>query len=516
MGNPSARRGRPDREADRTARSALLCACVVVLVISLGVLILAWIVWGCVGLKQPSARATAALTTVGGMGGSVFLVVKYRAQNLVEKQHAISRIDHDDELIDKALELFASDNSLKRATGARQLIELADKRDDLSCQQRIVDAFCASLRVSAAEGGSDGENADSAFVERGFVRAIRERLGGSNGSLPSWAKCVFDLGGVRFGSLVDLSDCTFEAEVDLRGASFVKGATFSNAVFEVAPVFSGACFQGDVTFDKCQFRSCGDLDFSCSVFKGGAGFVGTTFGGSVLFGHPRSYGGDEGESAGGDLGQDGASPFPTTFFSEADFSGAVFHGDARFGLGKCLEDSHPLLVARFDGPAHFEKSEFGGNAYFGSVVFGKGVYFNERRRGRGSSEGRRSQVAESSSSRKRGAVFRGSAYFHSAYFRTDGVNCLNFDYVDAAEVDFGECEFDGCNPDVRLRSANVSFRGARIMKPPSFKGAKVPCEKDKHKSVPIRFSWTGSRIGGVTLKEGEYGGIPEEAYCPQC
>lgn len=510
MGNPSARRGRPDREADRTARSALLCACVVVLVISLGVLILAWIVWGCVGLEQSSARATAALTTVGGMGGSVFLVVKYRAQNLVEKQHAMSRLDHDDELIDKALELFASDNSLKRATGARYLIELANKRDDLSYQQRIVDAFCASLRVSAAEGGSDGENADSAFVERVFVRAMRERLGGLNGSLPSWAKCVFDLRGVRFGSLVDLSDCTFEAEVDLRGASFVKGATFSNAVFEVAPVFSGACFQGDVTFDKCCFRSGSDLDFSYSVFQGRAGFAGTVFYGNVRFGRPRS---DDsgGEGADGEQGQDDGVQFPTTFFREADFSRAVFHKDARFGLGKYLEDSHPLLVARFDGPAHFEKSVFDKGADFGSTSFRKGAYFNERRRGRrsGSGEGS-SQIGKSSSAGKRGAVFRESAYFHSAYFRTDGVNCLNFDYVEAPEAEFGECEFDDCNPDVGLRSANISFRKARIEKPPSFKGAKVPCEK--HKSVRDHLF----KPGEMSLKEGEYGGIPEEAYCPRC
>ena len=513
MGNPSARRGRPDREADRTARSALLCACVVVLVISLGVLILAWIVWGCVGLKQPSARATAALTTVGGMGGSVFLVVKYRAQNLVEKQHAMSRLDHDDELIDKALELFASDNSLKRATGARYLIELANKRDDLSYQQRIVDAFCASLRVSAAEGGSDGENADSAFVERVFVRAMRERLGGSNGSLPSWAKCVFDLRGVRFGSPVDLSDCTFEAEVDLRGAVFAEGVFFSGAVFESTPIFSGVRFLRDETFDECCFRAGNDLDFSYSVFKGAVGFAGTVFYGNVMFGRPRS---DDsgGEGADGEQGQDDGVRFPTTFFSEVDFSRAVFRGDARFGPGERLGGSSPLLVACFDKPAHFEKSEFMGGAYFGSVVFGQGAYFNERRRERGSSEGRRLQIAESSSSRKQGAVFRESAYFHSAYFRTDGVNCLNFDYVDAAEVDLGECEFDDRSPGEDVRSANVSFRGARIKKTLSFKGAKVPCEKNG--SPLIRFSWTGSRIGGVPLREGEDDGIPEGVVFTRC
>lgn len=278
----------------------------------------------------------------------------------------MARLDHDDELIDKALELLASDNPLKRVSGARQLIELADNHDDSAYQQRIIDAFCTFLRLSTSDHHSGSECDDIVFVEEIFINAMRNHLKDIGEQSPSWMKCSFDFKYVHFSSHVDLSECKFQGETDWRGVYFTKEATFSGVVFESAPLFSEAFFQGEAKFDKCRFADGIDADFSCSRFKNRICFADAYFGGTALFGHTRN----EGE----DSDSNDVDPFPTTFFSEANFSGAKFCGDARFGLdeGKHKEEegaSAPPADLLLRGARLLRRSRISKRSLFRSRLF---------------------------------------------------------------------------------------------------------------------------------------------------
>lgn len=72
MPNRSEQRNQFKRRTDWIVRIPLFFACIATATLALLILILAWILWGrLAGLSRPeleSARATAALTTVGGLG----------------------------------------------------------------------------------------------------------------------------------------------------------------------------------------------------------------------------------------------------------------------------------------------------------------------------------------------------------------------------------------------------------------------------------------------------------------
>ena len=168
--------------------TSLLKVCVATAAIALLILILAWILWGCLaGLSRPeleSTRATAALTTVGGLGGSVYLIVRYRAQDIAEKQHKTAESDHNEQLMSKALELLASDNPIKQISGARQLVLLANEYDGPAYQQRIVDALCTFLKPSIRDDLESGF-----IIEEIFLEAMRDHLRSDDEDLPSsWSE----------------------------------------------------------------------------------------------------------------------------------------------------------------------------------------------------------------------------------------------------------------------------------------------------------------------------------------
>ena len=495
--------------------TSLLKVCVATAALALLILILAWILWGrLAGLSRPeleSARATAALTTVGGLGGSVYLIVRYRAQDIAEKQHKTAESDHNEQLMSKALELLASDNPIKQISGARQLVLLANEYDGPAYQQRIIDALCTFLKPSIRD------DFESAFIiEEIFLEAMRDHLRqGDEGPCSSWSECSFDFRGVHFNSCVDLSGCQFRGATDWRGARFAEDALFSNANFTAILLFSDVEFSGEARFDGCEFASKFDADFSCSSFKRNAYFTNARFSGTTVFGSIRRE----------EDNPDDVYSIPATFHEEADFSGAVFGGDARFGavpggdvhFGLDGKPGKEIPISRFDGPAHFEEAKFEGRAYFGDVCFMQGAFFNSksggaRRRGSTPVE-QRSNVGRPA---ENGATFKGSVYFSYAHFLTDGEHCLRFDFAEIHGTCFDEQKFVGAGERSGARDAaapflvNIEFTEAYFDVPPSFRGAKILC--NEHRSCDSRVVWPE----GVISEENAEKDIPEGAQCPSC
>ena len=485
--------------------TSLLKVCVATAALALLILILAWILWGrLAGLSRPeleSARATAALTTVGGLGGSVYLIVRYRAQDIAEQQHKTAELDHNEQLMSKALELLASDNPIKQISGARQLVLLANEYDGLAYQQRIVDALCTFLKPSIHDDLESGF-----IIEEIFLEAMRDHLGKDNeDSRSSWSECSFDFRGVHFNSCVDLSGCQFRGATDWRGARFAEDAFFSNANFTAIPLFSDIEFSGEARFDGCEFASKAGADFSYSSFKRNAYFTNARFSGATVFGSIRREEDDP----------DDVYSIPATFYERADFSGAVFGGDAHFGLDG--QSGKEIPISRFDGPAHFEEAKFEGRAYFGDVCFMQGAFFNNKLgsgRRRGSIPVK--QLPDASRPTGRGTIFCGIAYFNHAYFRSNGKNCLRFDFAEIRRASFDECRFDDADehPDAGSTSssfsAHIEFTEAHCHILPSFKDAKISCNKHR---------WRNSCVvwpRGVISEENAEKGIPEGVQCPSC
>lgn len=505
MPNRSEQRNQFKRRTDWIVRIPLFFACIATATLALLILILAWILWGrLAGLSRPeleSARATAALTTVGGLGGSVYLIVRYRAQDIAEKQHKTAESDHNEQLMSKALELLASDNPIKQISGARQLVLLANEYDGPAYQQRIVDALCTFLKPSIRDDLESGF-----IIEEIFLEAMRDHLRSDDEDLPSsWSECFFDFRGVHFNSCVDLSGCRFRNITDWRGAHFTEDAFFSNINFGAIPLFSEVEFSGEARFDGCTFTSRAGADFSYSSFNQDAYFTDARFGGTTIFGHIR---------------QEEDDPYdiyslPATFYGKADFSGAVFSGDARFGLDG--QQGEEIPISRFDGPAHFEEAKFEKGAYFGDVCFMQGTFFNNKSNSEGGCD--IAPVEQSSNVSRltaKGAVFSGIAYFNHAYFRTDGGDCLRFDFAEIHDANFDECKFDDVNEHPSARgasapfSANIEFTEARCVAPPSFKYAEIPCNEHRlHGSCMV---WPE----GVISEENAEKDIPEGAQCPSC
>ena len=515
MPNKKTNQHQPGRVTNWIVTTSLLKVCVATAALALLILILAWILWGrLAGLSRPeleSARATAALTTVGGLGGSVYLIVRYRAQDIAEQQHKTAELDHNEQLMSKALELLASDNPIKQISGARQLVLLANEYDGPAYQQRIVDALCTFLKPSIRD------DLESGFVvEEIFLEAMRDHLRQDNeGSSHSWSECSFDFRGVHFDSCVDLSGCQFRNATDWRGAHFAEDAFFSSANFTAIPLFSDVEFSGEARFDDCEFASKAGADFSYSSFKRNAYFTNARFSGATAFGSIRRE----------EDNPDDAYSIPATFHEKADFSGAVFGGDARFGamLG---EDAHfgfdgksgkEIPISRFDGPAHFEEAKFERGAYFGDVRFMQGAFFNSKSSG----EGRRGitpveQPSSTGRPTEKGATFSGPVYFDYAYFLADGENCLRFDFaeIQGTRVDERESvdtdEHSGAEGAAALFSVHIRFAEAHFDTPPSFGGAKIPC--NEHRSCDSRVVWPE----GVISEENTEKDIPEGAQCPSC
>ena len=499
MPNQETSRRQPGRITNWIVTTSLLKVCTAAILLSLAVLALAWVVWGRLGLSQcesASTRSTAALTTVGGLGGSVYLVVRYRAQNLAEKQHMATERDHVEQLMDKVVDLLVSNNSLKRVSGARQLILLADECNDIAHQQRVIDTFCTFFRLSTSKQLAVDVRDGIAFVEEIFFTAMKNHLQNSDEphSAISWSECVFDFKNIHFNSRIDLSGCRFKNTSDWRRAHFSRGAVFSGSIFDGASLFSGVHFEGETKFDGCEFAT--DTDFSYSQFKDEVRFTDTHFKEAVSFGHVR----DENEDP------SNIDALPATFYSEADFSGAVFGGDARFGLG----DTARSLVSRFEKEAHFEGSRVERKAYFGDVLFMNGAFFNKRRGANTPGE----ESAEQMRPDAEGASFSDIAYFRHAYFHTNGKYCLKLDFAKLHEADFQDCEFDDRDVDSGdTLPSIIDFTRSLCASTPDFEGAVISCRRHRSpSSYPVWPEGTSFEKD----EEGEEKGIPEGSYCPSC
>ena len=278
----------------------LLIWCALVFVATGFLLWGAWVAWGAPWFGNLSAadqavgRATSALTTVGGLGGAVFLTVRYREHSLAERQEERDVIAAQRQALVDATRLLDSDVASTRIAGVTILAEIADTYRS-SYRQQVVDILCGYLRTNH----KDEEKGHDPAVESAIMNTIAAHLRRSR----------FDKNGeIAFEqSLKDEQlwcDCTF----DFHNAVFVENVNFTNVIFGKSVNFSGTSFTDDAYFWGATFT--GDAYFWGATFSGGAYFWGATFSGGAYFSGATFTGG--------------------AYFSGVTFSGVTFSGDSSF------------------------------------------------------------------------------------------------------------------------------------------------------------------------------------------
>lgn len=221
-------------------------------VISVGLLIVAWVGWGTFGQlsghEVVAAHATAALATVGGLGGIVALTVSYRRQATAES--SVVRKDFID-----GIHLLGDSQGSTRIAGVYELVDIAD--GEPSYRQRVVDILCGYLRTRREDDGP---------VESSILDAISDHVcqrwnsplgvGLRVTKAPAgtvWFRCSFDLHGATFTEEVDMKSAMFAGSVDFRDVIFESGVEFSLSQFRSGADFSGACFNKEARFNRASF-----------------------------------------------------------------------------------------------------------------------------------------------------------------------------------------------------------------------------------------------------------------------
>ena len=178
--------------------------CASVFALTAVLLVIAWWLWGIVGdLKtEPVGRATSALTTVGGLGGAVFLTVKYRAHSLAERQEDrdIEAAHRDADANGRAKEIYkaqlltqrrqalvdatsllGSDVAATRIAGITVLAEIADTYKG-NYRQQVVDILCGYLRTTHKDDERGHDNAVESTILNILASHLRKQRAGKNGN----------------------------------------------------------------------------------------------------------------------------------------------------------------------------------------------------------------------------------------------------------------------------------------------------------------------------------------------
>lgn len=375
--------------------------CAVIFAVTGVFLVIAWQLWGSPTFGNlggyPTGRATASLTTVGGLGGAVFLTVKYRAHSLAERQedrqaaeelralesHQTMLVAQQRQAVADATRLLDSDVASTRIAGVTILAEIADTYLD-SRQQQVVDILCGYLRTEHSSEEKGHDPAVESAILNTFASHLKKPPSPEVDQLDDpeqltedaelWCDCRFDLHGATFTEPVNLNGVTFGCEVDFSSAVFKKSVEFRGANFLNSASISEACFMAPAAFEKAAFG--GPTSFSNVLFEDYAVFVGTRFEKDAMF---QSVTFAKYAEFSGSKFQSGVNLQETYFVNTANFSRSRFLDFANFVAvsfgrtarfdGASFEGPASFNSAHFEGQAEFEKTSFSCRALFQGVAF---------------------------------------------------------------------------------------------------------------------------------------------------
>ncbi|MFT8705553.1 MAG: pentapeptide repeat-containing protein [Bifidobacterium sp.] len=327
----------------------LLPSILVISAVSLFLLVASWHAWAWADLRNGSARATASLAVVGGLGLMVSLVVAYRKQSLNERVEGLKEFTDSVVLLD-------GKSTLSIRTGVYSLIRVGTSHPHL--RQQVIDTLTEYLRRDKAADAS---------VESLIIAQIRNVLSTNNSV--RWRNIKLDLHGIVFRENCNFSNCIIN-KADFKNSVFLAGQMFIHTQFMMSTSFSGTHFRQEAQFQLSEFH--GRTDFDGAVFDG-----------RVRFNHTRFMVG-EGEESNIVYTQNQSSPSlmplqPGVNFCGTKFKSSLFFNNAEFNNNVYFGSQvyKTLGVAQFEQDILFDETEFNQGAFFGKSAFKGGVSFKD-------------------------------------------------------------------------------------------------------------------------------------------
>ena len=361
-----------------------------------------------------------AFTAIGGLGGIVYLVIRYRERTDAEEELIRKEQETADRRLNDAVQQLGSESPQVRIAGVYAIADVADTYLG-HYKQRAVDILAGYLRTD--RGSKEEGTFKDAAVESTILQIFSDHLKkdrkdswGKPGTLqskngnhksdqtgneikeahnetqskPQKQNQVKD-GELKKVQVLDEEKLWCECNIDLHGAVIHEKLDFSsvsvakiileNSRFIGDVQFPDACFSEAARFHRAEFK--GAVWFYGTRFKGSAGFDGATFEGPAVF-HGARF-------------EDDAWFYGARFegFAVCSLDGARFKGPAAAFDGAAFEGNAAFDGATFVGAAQFQRAAFVGDAGFNEVTFYEVPLFED-------------------------AVFEGVALFSQAKIKDDG------------------------------------------------------------------------------------------------
>ena len=315
----------------------------------------------------PLDLVKVSLTTIGGIGGTGYLVIKYRERASAERAERDAEQDRAEQRLLSGVQQLGSGSPQVRIAGVYSLADVADTYRG-EYRQRVVSILCGYLRTQRGEwrtivNEQDGpeqssekkvyvshDGAVESTVLEVLVRHLRKRREKTEHREAVtqlveddqlWCDCT-----------IDLHDAVLTEIADFRGATFTNNADFEHATFNRYAGFGGATFTNNADFEHATFNR--DTGFGGATFTNAARFGGATFNRDADFEHATFN--RDADFRGATFKRD-ADFWSATFKRDADFRGATFKRDADF-RGATFKRDADFRGATFTHDANFQDATF--------------------------------------------------------------------------------------------------------------------------------------------------------------
>ena len=338
---------------------------------------------------SPLDIVKVSLTTIGGIGGTGYLVIKYRERASAERAERDAEQNRAEQRLLSGVQQLGSGSPQVRIAGVYSLADVADTYRG-EYRQRVVSILCGYLRTQRGErrtivneqDGPEQSSEEKVYVSHDgavestvlevLVRHLRKRCEAVVTQLVEddqlWCDCTIDLHDAVLTEIADFRGATFTHYAHFQGATFTNdahfwGATFNHANFQDATFnhahFWGATFTNDAHFWGATFTNANFQDatfthanFQDATFTHYAHFWGATFNHAnfqgATFTHYAHF-------------QD------ATFTHYANFQDATFTHYAHFQ--DATFNRANFQDATFNRDADFERATFNHNANFQDATF---------------------------------------------------------------------------------------------------------------------------------------------------
>ena len=243
---------------------------------------------------RPLDVVKVSLTTIGGIGGTGYLVIKYRERASAERADAEQRLL-------SGVQQLGSGSPQVRIAGVYSLADVADTYRG-EYRQRVVSILCGYLRTQRGEwrtivneqDGPEQSSEEKVYVSHDgavestvlevLVRHLRKRREKTKHREAVtqlveddqlWCDCTIDLHDAVLTEIANFGGATFTNVAYFWGATFTNVANFGGATFTNNANFGGATFTNVANFQGATFNRY--AYFWDATFTNNANFWDATF-----------------------------------------------------------------------------------------------------------------------------------------------------------------------------------------------------------------------------------------------